>query len=55
MAKPRSGRETKEVIGEDLLSFLQIMAGCVPGDHLRAKIEQDSFNFKSVVQIRREF
>ena len=48
-------KRDKEEMGEDLLSFLQIMAGYVPGDHLWVKIEQDSVNFKSVIQIIREF
>ena len=44
-----------EEMGEDVFSFLQIIAGYVPGDHLRVKIEQDSTDFKSVIQCIREF
>ena len=48
-------KRKKEELAEDLVSFLEIIAGYVPGDHLRMKILQDSTCFKDVVKIIREF
>ena len=48
-------KRKKEEMAEDLTSFLEIMAGFVPEDHLRLKILQDSTSFKNVIDIIREF
>ena len=47
-------REAQE-LSEDLVSFLQIMAGFIPGDHLRVKIVTDTTSFADVIKIIREF
>ena len=44
-----------EELSQDLVSFLQIMAGYVPGDHLRLTIEKDTKCFADIIKIIREF
>ena len=48
-------KRKKEEMAEDLESFLEIMAGYVPEDHLRTKIMHDSTSFKEIITIIREY
>ena len=48
-------KRKKDELAEDLISFLEIISGYIPGDHLRMKILQDSTSFKDVIKIIREF
>ena len=48
-------KRKKDEMAEDLTSFLEIISGYIPEDHLRLKILQDSTSFKSVIEIIREF
>ena len=45
----------KEEMAEDLVSFLEIMAGYIPEDHLRAKILADSTCFNDVIDFIRDY
>ena len=48
-------KRDEEELAQDLVSFLQIMAGYVPGDHLRLAIEKDTTCFADIIKIIREF
>ena len=48
-------KRDEEELAQDLVSFLQIMAGYVPGDHLRLTIEKDTKCFADIIKIIREF
>ena len=48
-------KRDEEELAQDLVSFLQIMAGYVPGDHLRLAIEKDTKCFADIIKIIREF
>ena len=48
-------KRKKDELAEDLTSFLEIISGYIPGDHLRMKILQDSTSFKDCIKIIREF
>ena len=48
-------KRKKDEMAEDLISFLEIMAGYIPEDHLRAKIMQDSTCFNDIIDFIRDY
>ena len=48
-------KRDKDELAQDLESFLQILAGYVPGDHLRLTIVKETKSYEDVIRIIREF
>ena len=48
-------KREKDELAQDLIGFLQIVAGYVPGDHLRLTILKDTKCYEDVIRIIREF